>query len=130
MILPGFATGESSFTFESFFLFALGASFFAAARTFLKWRMKGSPWASGQRCAGIASSARVTSSTSSPWTMPRRSLSKRQIFIPLSEDRALQRRIHDFAAQRGKAPGGGLRVEAEAEMAGEGMRVAEDALER
>src|SRR5713101_760987 len=108
MIFDGLATGERSLTLESGFLFALGASFFAAASTFLKLRMKGSPWASGQRCSGIASSALLTSSTSSPCTIPRRFLSKRQIFIS-------QRRVVDLAAERDEAPARGLRVEAEAD---------------
>src|SRR3989442_11233970 len=40
-----------------------------------------------------------------------------------------QRRVADLAAERDQAPAGGLRVEAEADVAGERMRVAEDALE-
>src|SRR5438046_6782742 len=124
MIFEGLATGERSFTLASGFLFAFGASFFAAANTFLKLSTRGSPWASGQRCPGIASSAFVTSSTSSSCTTPRRSLSKRQIFT------FLQRRVVDFAAERGEAPRRRLRVEAEADMAGEGVCVAENALQR
>src|SRR3989441_681323 len=123
MIFPGLETGERSFTFASLFRFAFGASFFAAASTRLKLRMSGSPCASGQLCSGIASSALVTSSTSSPCTMPRRFLSKRQIFI------FSQRRVVDLAAERDEAPAGSLRVEAEADVAGERMRVAEDALQ-
>src|SRR2546422_6066052 len=41
-----------------------------------------------------------------------------------------KRRVVDLAAEREEAPAGGLRVEAEADVAGERMRVAEDALER
>src|SRR5215470_10344771 len=43
---------------------------------------------------------------------------------------ALQRWICHLAAQCGEAPRRGLRVEAEADVAGERVRVAEDALER
>src|SRR6266704_2033709 len=84
MIFEGFATGESSLTFESGFFFALGASFLAAASTRLRFAISGSPCAIGQRCSGIPSSARVTSSTWSPCTMPRRLLSKRQSFMGFS----------------------------------------------
>src|SRR5438876_5699731 len=42
----------------------------------------------------------------------------------------LESRVVDFAAERGEAPARGLRVEAEADMARKGVRVAEDALER
>src|SRR6266702_5276217 len=125
MIFEGFGTGESSFTLERGFFFALGASFFAAASTRLKFRIRGSPCAIGQLCPGMPSSALLTSRTSSPCTMPRRLLSKRQIFIFRS-----QRRVVDLAAERDEPPAGGLRVEAEADVAGERMRVAEDALER
>src|SRR5712691_3272345 len=123
MIFEGFGTGESSFTLERGFFFALGASFFAAASTRLKFMIRGSPCAIGQPCCGMAASALLTSRTSSPCTIPRRLLSKRQIFI------FSQRRIVDLAAEREEAPAGGLRVEAEADVAGERMRVAEDALE-
>src|SRR2546426_7146441 len=41
-----------------------------------------------------------------------------------------KRRVVDLAAEREEAPAGGLRVEAEADVAGERMRVAENALER
>src|SRR5436190_3583832 len=125
MIFDGLATGERSLTFESCFFFALGASFFAAASTRLKLRMRGSPCASGQRCCGIASSALLTSSTASPCTIPRRSLSKRQSFMLF-----LESRVVDFAAEGSEPPARGLRVEAEADMARKGVCVAEDALQR
>src|SRR3989441_7000653 len=125
MIFEGFGTGESSFTLERGFFFAFGASFFAAASTRLKFMISRSPCAIGQPCRGMAASALLTSRTSSPCTIPRRLLSKRQIFIFRS-----QRRVVDLAAEREEAPAGGLRVEAEADVAGERMRVAEDALER
>src|SRR6266851_4943434 len=125
MIFEGFGTGERSLTFASGFFFALGASFLAAASTRLRFAISGSPCAIGQSCSGITESALVTSSTSPPSTMPRRWLSKRQSFTFSSE-----RRVVDFAAERGETPGGGLRVEAEADVAGERVRVAEDALER
>src|SRR6266511_2083487 len=125
MIFEGFATGERSLTFESGFFFALGASFLAAASTRLRFAINGSPCAIGQRCSGITESALVTSSTSPPSTMPRRSLSKRQSFTFFSE-----RRVVHFAAESGEAPGGALSVGAEADVAGERVRVAEDALER
>src|SRR6266850_7674782 len=125
MIVEGLATGERSFTLERGFFFALGASFLAAASTRLKLRMSGSPCAIGQPCCGMTASALLTSSTTSPSTIPRRSLSKRQIFIFRS-----QRRVVDLAAERGEPPAGGLRVEAEADVAGERMRVAENPLQR
>src|SRR6266498_3792969 len=125
MIFEGFATGERSLTFESGFFFALGASFLAAASTRLRFAISGSPCAIGQRCSGITESALVTSSTSPPSTMPRRLLSKRQSFTFFSE-----RRVAHFTAESGETPGGGLRVGAEADVAGERVRVAEDALER
>src|SRR6266545_7201598 len=124
MIFEGFATGDRSLTFARGFFFALGASFLAAASTRLRFAISGSPCAIGQRCSGITESPLVTSSTSPPSTMPRRLLSKRQSFTFFSE-----RRVVRFAAQRGEAPGGGLRVEAEADVAGERVRVPEDALQ-
>src|SRR5437879_10068735 len=111
MIFEGLATGERSFTLERGFFFARGASFFAAASTRLKFMIRGSPCAIGQLCCGMTASALLTSRTSSPCTMPRRFLSKRQIFI------FSQRRVVDLAAERGEPPAGGLRVEAEADMA-------------
>src|SRR2546428_12894882 len=78
MIFEGLGTGERSLTFAIGLFFALGASFFAAAITRLRFAISGSPWAIGQRCSGITESALVTSSTSPPSTMPRRLLSKRQ----------------------------------------------------
>src|SRR6266853_778113 len=41
-----------------------------------------------------------------------------------------ERRVVDFAAERGEAPARGVRVEAEADMACKGVRVAEDPLQR
>src|SRR5882762_3732574 len=80
MIFEGFGTGESSFTLERGFFFAFGAAFFAAASTRLKFVIRGSPCAIGQPCCGMAASALLTSRTSSPFTIPRRLLSKRQSF--------------------------------------------------
>src|SRR6266853_1365826 len=45
-------------------------------------------------------------------------------------DSLSERRVVDFAAERGEAPARGLRVEAEADMAGERVRVAEDSRKR
>src|SRR5437667_3254262 len=124
MICEGLATGERSVTLERGFFFARGASFFAAASTRLKFMIRGSPCAIGQLCCGMTASALLTSRTSSPCTMPRRFLSKRQIFI------FSQRRVVDLAAERGEPPAGGLRVEAEADMARKGVCVAENPLQR
>src|SRR5207249_6742222 len=103
MIFPGLGTGARSLTFASGFLFALGANFFAAASTRLKFWIRGSPCGIGQPGCGMTDKALLTSRTSSPSTIPRRLLSQRQIFMFFFESRVV-----DFAAERGEAPARGL----------------------